>query len=149
MRRFRFVLAKLLKLRQGETEQAKRSLAGAIVKEGAARERLTAASVELTARIEKAVDIERDGLSAFGFGSLRSHLTYLQRAVDGAERDVTQAVLHTVDCRQTLLGTRQRERILDRLQEARLEEHNRVSLNDEQKELDEYGKRRGLNFGAS
>lgn len=145
MKRFRFTLDKVLRLRSQEMEQAKRALGLAVAAENAARHAVLTAHEALTQRTEEARRLEASGLSAFAFGSLRAYLALLQRELEAAEAALLEARALTERRREELLKARRRERALERLKERRLEQYTLESLREEQKELDEYGNRQGLN----
>lgn len=148
MKRFHFALEKVLRLRNQETEQAKRALARAIAEEAAAREAAEAARTVLAERTAEAGLREQAGLTAYEFGIFRTHLAHLQRQVAAADLAVLDAAGQTQQRRLALLETRRRERAMEKLKERRLEQYQLEALREEQKELDEYGNRQGLNSPA-
>jgi hypothetical protein len=91
MKRFRFSLEKVLRLRSQETEQAKRALAVALAAEARARQTAAEAYATLRDRTTEATARERLGLTAYEFGSLRTFLARLQREAVAADLAVTQA----------------------------------------------------------
>lgn len=149
MKRFRFSLERVLRLRSQETEQAKRALGAAIAAEEAARQVAEAARFALVQSTAGVHARERAGLTPFEFGSLRLHIVALQRRLEAAEAELTGAQALTRQRRQELMVARKKERALEKLRERRLEQHTLESLREEQKELDEYGKRLGLNGGRA
>ena len=149
MKRFRFSLEKVLRLRSQETEQAKRALGKALADEAAARSAAAEARLVLGQRTEEAATAERVGMTAFEFASLRTFLTFLQRQLEAAEAELNEAILITQRRRVELLAVRRREKALEKLRERRFEQYRQESLQEEQKELDEYGSRQTLNNQAS
>jgi flagellar FliJ protein len=149
MKRFRFSLEKVLRLRSQETEQAKRALAVALAAEARARQTAAEAHATLRDRTTEATARERLGLTAYEFGSLRTFLARLQREAVAADLAVTQAEERTQRQRMALLAARRRERAMEKLKERRLEQYQLEALREEQKELDEYGNRPGLNSSGS
>jgi flagellar protein FliJ len=148
VKRFRFSLEKVLRLRSQETEQTKRALGQAVAAEEAARQTAGRARSLLAARTEEAVAQERMGLSAFEFATLRHHLTFLNRQAEGAEAALAEARAVTQKRRLELLRARRKERVLEKLREHRLVQYQVEALREEQKEFDEYGSRLGLNSKA-
>lgn len=149
MKRFQFPLEKVLKLRGQETEQAKRSLGRAMAAEEAARQAVVAAQIALAERLEATAGLEKAGMTAFAFASQRVYLAYLQSQVEEAEAYLSAARAETARRRMALLAARQREKALQRLRERRFEQYTLESLREEQKELDEFGSRLGLNAGVT
>lgn len=149
MKRFRFSLERVLRLRGQETEQAKRALGVALAAEASARAAAAEARGELLRRTDEAEQRERQGLTAHEFASLRTYLTYLQRQLEAAEVRLAEAAHETQRRRLALLGARRKERALEKLREHRLEQYQLESLQQEQKELDEYGGRQTLNSQAT
>lgn len=149
MKRFRFSLEKVLRLRSQETEQAKRALGQAVAAEAAARSATDEVREALRLRTEEATVRERGGLTAFEFASFRTYVIFLQRQLEAAEAALAQAVALTRRRRLELLAVRRRERALEKLRERRLDQYRLESLREEQKELDEYGSRQTLNSQAS
>lgn len=149
MKRFRFSLERVLRLRGQETEQAKRELGKALAAEAAARAAAAEARTELAHRTDEAGQRERTGLTAYEFASLRTYVTFLQRQLEAAEVRLAAAVGETQRRRLALLGARRKERALEKLRERRLEQYRLESLRQEQKELDEYGGRQTLNSQAA
>jgi flagellar protein FliJ len=145
VKRFQFGLEKVLRLRSQETEQAKRALARAIAGEAQAREAAEAALALLRERTAMAGAREQAGMAAYDFGAQRTYLAFLQKQVVQANEAVLAAEERTRQRRLALLDTRRRERALEKLKERRLEQYQLESLREEQKELDEYGIRQGLN----
>ncbi|MDF2629975.1 MAG: Flagellar FliJ protein [Symbiobacteriaceae bacterium] len=149
MKRFRFSLERVLRLRSQETEQVKRALGKAVAAEATARGLVSEARAELVRRTEEAGQRERSGLTAFEFASLRTFVTFLQRQLEAAELRLADAVAETQRRRLALLGARRKERALEKLRERRLEQYQLEALQQEQKELDEYGSRQTLNSQAA
>ncbi|HYF78518.1 MAG TPA: flagellar export protein FliJ [Symbiobacteriaceae bacterium] len=149
MKRFRFSLERVLRLRGQETEQAKRELGRALAAEAQARAAVAEARSELVRRTDEAGQRERSGLTAYEFASLRTYVTFLQRQLEATELRLTEAVDETQRRRLALLGARRKERALEKLRERRLEQYQLESLQQEQKELDEYGSRQTLNSQAT
>jgi flagellar FliJ protein len=145
VRRFRFSLEKVLRLRSQETEQAKRALGQAVTAEEAVRQAMEAAQALLRMRTDQAVARERLGFSAFEFSTLRTHLAYLNRCAGEAEEALARARAITQQRRLELLRARRQERVLEKLREHRLQQYNLEALREEQKEFDEYGSRQSLN----
>ncbi|MDB4897673.1 MAG: hypothetical protein JWN15_3935 [Firmicutes bacterium] len=149
MKRFTFSLDKVLKLRSQETEQAKRALALALSALDQAQQRAMMAHQELADRTEEASIREQTGITAAEFGTLRSYLAFLQRAVAQAEQQVSMAEQVVGQRREALMAARQRERVLERLRERRLEQYTLEALVEEQKVLDELGASPGLKKAAN
>ena len=149
MKRFRFSLEKVLRLRSQETEQAKRALAVALAHEARARQTAAEAHATLRDRTAEATARERAGLTAYEFGSLRTFLAHLHSEAVAADGAVVQAEERTQRQRMALLVARRRERAMEKLKERRLEQYQLEALREEQKELDEYGNRPGLNSSGS
>jgi flagellar FliJ protein len=149
VKRFRFSLEKVLRLRAQETEQAKRALAQAMGAEAAAAEALSEARETLQHRTAEATAQERAGLVAAEFGALRNYLIFLQRQVEAAEAALGAAKALTQQRRLELLRARRRERALEKLRERRFAQYQLEAMREEQKELDEYGSRQTLNNQAS
>jgi flagellar FliJ protein len=149
VKRFRFSLERVLRLRSQETEQVKRALGKAVAAEATARGLVSEARAELVRRTEEAGQRERSGLTAFEFASLRTFVTFLQRQLEAAELRLADAVAETQRRRLALLGARRKERALEKLRERRLEQYQLEALQQEQKELDEYGSRQTLNSQAA
>lgn len=149
VKRFQFSLDKVLKLRSQEMEQAKGGLALALSALEAAHQRVLMAEQELADRTEEAGVREQVGVTAAEFGSLRSYLAFLQRAVAQAEQQVTVAEQVVAQRREVLMAARKRERVLERLRERRLEQYSVEAIREEQKELDEFGSNTGLNEEAN
>lgn len=148
MKRFKFSLEKVLRLRSQETEQAKRALGRAMEAEEAARQSVESIASALAERITQMQARERAGLSAAEFGVMRHFLLFLQRELDQARGVLEAAQQVTQQRRLELLEARRRERALEKLKEHRLEGYLLESLREEQKELDEYANRLGLNGRA-
>lgn len=139
----------MLRLRSQETEQAKRALGQALAAEATARADAAAARERLARRTGEAAERERQGMTAFEFATHRTHLVFLQRQVEAAEATLAAAITLTQKRRLALLAARRREKALEKLRERRLEQYRLESLQQEQKELDEYGSRQGLNSQAT
>ncbi|HLO01849.1 MAG TPA: flagellar export protein FliJ [Symbiobacteriaceae bacterium] len=136
MKKFQFSLQKLLGLRHQETEQAKRSLAAALAAEAMAQDRLEQAQSRLAERIALAA---AGGYSVASYRQDREWIRFLQGEVEKAEQHLQEAQAETARLRQLLLVARQRERILEKLRERRLEAYQLEVLLEEQRELDERG----------
>jgi len=149
VKRFRFSLEKVLRLRSQETEQAKRALGAALAAEAAARAAAEEARQVLARRTEEAATAERTGMTAFEFASLRTYLTFLQRQLEAAGTALAGAIALTQRRRLELLAVRRREKALEKLRERRFDQYRLEGLQQEQKELDEYGSRQTLNSQAS
>lgn len=149
MKRFQFRLQKVLSLRTQETDQARRALAVAIALEAEARRELQRASAALQSRLSQLQSQEFAGMSGFDFGNLRTHIRLLQSRVEAARAQLTALEERTALRRMGLLEARRKERALERLREKRLEAYTEESFKAEQKELDEFGDRLGLNTGLS
>jgi len=145
MKRFQFRLEKLLNLRAQETDLARRALAAAINEAELARCTQQDASASVARRLTEVADKERSGMTAFEFASLRIHVRVLQTNLEEADAALTQANSHTQERRGHLLEARRGERVLEKLKEKRVESYSLETLADEQKELDEFGDRLGLN----
>jgi flagellar FliJ protein len=143
MKKFQFPLQKLLGLRHQETEQAKRALAAALAAEGMARDRLLDAQSRLAERL-KTWAAAQGGIQVGAYRTERSWIEYLQGEVDRAQAALQAAEAETAIRRDQLLQARQRERVLEKLRERRLEAYNLEALQDEQRELDERGARTAL-----
>lgn len=136
MKRFQFSLQKLLGLRHQETEQAKRNLAGALAAEAMAKDRLEQTQARLAERVAQAA------IAAYSVATYRQDrdwIRFLQGEVERAEQYLREAEAETARLRQLLLVARQRERILEKLRERRLEAYQLEALQAEQRELDERG----------
>lgn len=136
MKRFQFSLQKLLGLRHQETEQAKRNLAAALATEAMAKDRLEQAQARLAERVALAA---AGAYSVATYRQDRDWIRFLQGEVERAEENLREAEAETARLRQLLLGARQRERILEKLRERRLETYQLEALQAEQRELDERG----------
>lgn len=136
MKRFQFSLQKLLGLRHQETEQAKRNLAAALASEAMAKDRLEQAQSRLAERVALAA---AGGQSVAAYRQDREWIRFLQGEVERAEAHLHEAEAETARLRQLLLVARQRERILEKLRERRLEAYQLEALLEEQRELDERG----------
>lgn len=147
MKRFAFRLEKLLRLRSQQTDQAKRAFGVALAQEAEAERALLEARETLAARLAQVGQRERAGLSAFEFGNLRSYVKFLDRQVEEAAGRLATAREQTAVRRAQLLEARRRERALEKLKERRQEAYTLEALREEQKELDEFGDRQGLNAG--
>ena len=145
MKRFRFSLEKVLKLRTQEQEQAKRALAQAMAVEASARQALEDVRARLQQRASEAGALERAGLSVFEFANFRHYVAFLQGEEKRYAEELARAEQMTQKRRLALLEARRREKALEKLKERRLEQYQQESLRHEQKELDEYGNRQGLN----
>jgi flagellar FliJ protein len=147
MKKFHFSLAKLLALRHQETEQAKRSLAAVLATEALARDRLQEAEFRLQERSNRAV---AGGFVVETYRQDRNWIRFLHGEVLKAEHAVREAEAETARFRQLLLVARQRERILEKLRERRLEAYQLELLQEEQRELDERGSRalKNQRFGS-
>jgi len=146
MKRFQFRLEKVLSLRHQETDQAQRALGAAMAQEDLARRATDNAHAVLNARLVEIRHRERTGLTAFDFGLLRDHIQVLQQELQAAEDALELVRQLTERKRQELVAARQRERSLERLRERRLQGYTSDSVREEQKELDEFGDRQGLNI---
>lgn len=149
MKRFSFRLEKLLRLRSQQTEQAKRALAAAMAAEEQSRQQMQQLHTQLNARLVEIRQKERAGLVAFDFATLRTHVRFLQGRFDQALEHLKAAEEFTAQKRLELIEARRRERALERLRERKLEVYTQELLKEEQKELDEFGDRQGLNDGVS
>lgn len=149
MRRFQFRLEKLLKLRSQETDIARRLLAHAIGEAEMARQAEEAAQARLTARLDEVAERERRPMTIYDFGALRTHVRALQGELAQAFAARVEALERVDSCRERVLEARRRERALERLQERRREQYLEEVLRTEQRELDEFGDRLGLNAGRS
>ncbi|HWI62414.1 MAG TPA: flagellar export protein FliJ [Symbiobacteriaceae bacterium] len=149
MKRFRFSLEKVLRLRSQETEQAKRALGAALAAEAAARAAADEIRDALRQRTDEATVRERGGMTAFEFASMRTYVIFLQKQLEGALAALAEAMAVTQRRRLELLAVRRRERALEKLRERRVDQYRLESLQEEQKELDEYGSRQTLNSQAS
>jgi flagellar protein FliJ len=149
VKRFRFSLERVLKLRSQETEAAKRALARALSAEELARIRVLEAQAALTTRTEEAQMREQVGLTAAEFGAVRSFLAFLQRDLARAVQQLSLVRQVTEQRRRELMAARKRERALEKLRERRLDAYTLEVLREEQKELDEFGTRQPLNGAAS
>lgn len=149
MKRFQFSLEKVLKLRAQQQEQAKRALGQAMAQEAAAHGALAAARRASEERATEAGTRERAGLSVFEFATLRHYVAFLQGEVRRHEGLVAAAEAETKRRRLALLEARRKEKALERLKERRFEQYQQEMLRGEQKELDEYGNRQGLNRPSS
>jgi flagellar FliJ protein len=136
MKRFQFPLQKLLGLRHQETEQAKRNLAGALATEALAKDRLEQAQARLN---ERTARIAAGGYSVAAYRQDREWIRFLQGEVASAAQHLREAQTETERLRQVLLVARQRERILEKLRERRLEAYRMEVQLEEQRELDERG----------
>jgi flagellar FliJ protein len=147
MKKFHFPLAKLLALRHQETEQAKRSLAAVLATEALARDRLQEAEFRLQERTNRAA---AGGFVVETYRQDRDWIRFLQGEVLKSEHAVREAEAETARFRQLLLVARQRERILEKLRERRLEAYQLELLQEEQRELDERGSRalKNQRFGS-
>jgi flagellar FliJ protein len=147
MKKFHFSLAKLLALRHQETEQAKRTLAAALATEALARDRLQDAQNRVAERTARAAG---GSLSVAAYREDREWIRFLHGEVDKAVQAVQAAEAETARFRQSLLVARQRERILEKLRERRLEAYQLEVLQEEQRELDERGSRalKNQRFGS-
>ena len=148
MKRFQFRLERLLNLRSQETDMARRALAAAISEAEVAMSAQEHASSAVAARMVEVANQERSGTTVFEFATLRTHVRLLQKELEQADADLSQANTHTQERRGQLIEARRGERVLDRLKEKRLETYVQESLAEEQKELDEFGDRLGLNAGS-
>lgn len=149
MKRFQFRLERVLNLRQQQTDQVKRTLAVAMAEEDLARRAMETAHAVLNARLADIRHRERQGLTAYEFGLQRNHARVLQAELAVAETGLAEAQQFTQRRRLELLTARRAERALERLRERRLEGYVAESLREEQKELDEFGDRQGLNIPSA
>lgn len=149
MKRFLFRLEKVLRLRQQETDQSRRALGQALAVEADARRAVDEAAAALQARLTEVRHKEHAGVTAFDFAALRTHVQYLQRGRDAAEAALAEAQALTHRRRDELLAARKKEKALEKLRERRLVQYTQEALAEEQKELDAYGDRKGLNTAAS
>lgn len=149
MKRFSFRLEKLLRLRSQQTEQVKRALAAAMAAEEQVRQQMQQLHTQLNARLVEIRQKERAGLTAFDFGIQRTHIRFLQGRFNQVLEKLKEAEEFTARVRQELMEARRRERALERLRERKLETYTHEILKEEQKELDEFGDRQGLNDGLS
>jgi flagellar FliJ protein len=138
MKKFHFSLQKLLALRHQETEQAKRTLAAALATESLARDRLQDAELRLQERTARAV---AGGFVVETYRQDRDWIRFLQGEVEKTAQALRAAEAETARFRQFLLVARQRERILEKLRERRVEVYQLELLQEEQRELDERGGR--------
>lgn len=148
MKRFRFSLEKVLRLRSQQMEQAKRALALAQLEESSAREAVNAVRTALAQRTAQAGEREGRPLTASEFAAARTWIQHLQKQLELAEAELAAARERTNQRRKELLAARRRERALEKLRERRLEQYSLEAQREEQKEFDEYGIRLGLNAGA-
>lgn len=148
MKRFQFSLEKVLRLRSQETEQAKRALGYSLAMEEEARLAWDSARSRLLARTLEAQEREQRGMTAFDFAATRNYLSLLQQEFSVATAHLAEAEAETAARREALISSRRREQVLEKLRENRLASYDLESLREAQKELDEYGKRRGLNAAA-
>jgi flagellar export protein FliJ len=139
MRRFRFSLQKVLQLRTQLVEQAKRSLAYALAMEEQADRERREGLERLRCGVIEAGRLESEGLGAYGFGSGRAYLGRLQRESQAAGARLRAAQAETGRRREALLAARLQQRVLERLREQRLAEHTATAVEEEQKELDQFG----------
>lgn len=146
MKRFQFRLERVLNLRKQQTDQARRALAAAIAEEDVARRAVETAHALLNARLVDIRHKERQGLTAYDFGLQRHHVRVLQTELATAETGLAEAQAFTQHKRLELLAARRAERALERLRERRLEGYVAESFREEQKELDQFGDRQGLNI---
>lgn len=147
MKRFQFRLERLLNVRSQETDMARRALASAISEAELARRTQANASAAVASRVSEVSHKEQSGMTVFEFASLRTHVRALQKDLDQADANLSEANSHTHERRNQLIEARRGERVLERLKEKRLELYSREALAEEQKELDEFGDRLGLNAG--
>jgi len=147
MNRFEFRLEKLLNLRSQETDMARRALAAAISQAELAKRTQEDASASVAARMTDIAIKERAAMTAFDFASMRTHMRALQKDLDAAQIQLSQANSQTEERRGFLIEARRGERVLERLKEKRFDIHAHEVLLEEQKELDEFGDRLGLNDG--
>lgn len=148
MKRFQFSLQRVLRLRSQETDQAKRTLAFRLAMEEEARRAWEEARTRLLERTQDAQEREQRGMTAFDFAATRGYLSLLQRELAIASSRLAEAEAETAARREELLGARRREKVLEKLREARKAAYDLEVIREAQKELDEYGNRPGLNAAA-
>ena len=145
MKRFYFPLEKVLRLRTQQTDQAKRTLSHSRAVEAEARRIWEESRCQLLDRTLAAQEREQQRMTAFDFGATRGYLSLLQRAFAIASARLAEAEAQTAAGREALLDARRREKVLEKLREARQSVYDLDSLREAQKELDEFGKRSVLN----
>ena len=145
MRRFRFPLEKVLRLRGQELEQARRALGGAMLAERTAAEAVQVARAAVAQRTTELAEAIMAGTTAAAFAAARRYLGFLQSEQRRAESCLAEAQTLVAARRRHLLEARRREKVLEKLKERRMETYTAQSLREQQKDLDEFAHRQGLN----
>ena len=135
--RFRFRLEALLKLRHSLEDEAQRHMARMIALEDAAQARITELRAAMGETIDsrrlvphQVVDLERLRAS-------ERFLLVLERRLEWATQELTQARELVSAARQALVKAHQDHLMLQRLKERRLEQHNHEVILAEAKDMDE------------
>ncbi len=134
---FRFRLDRVLKLRHQEVDAARRVLGAALAVQEEAARALAAVTGQIEVRMAVAAAQEARGMTAAEFATSRRHITFLQRQAERAEQELAAAQAETARCRQVLVETRSREKVLDKLRERRLAQHGEETARVHQGFLDE------------
>ncbi|MGE5672573.1 MAG: flagellar export protein FliJ [Mycobacterium leprae] len=139
MKRFRFTLEKVLRVRAHRTDEAKQRLAEALLAEREAREALRAAESSLAAF---GAEWERQvgkRLTVMKWEALNARHEALVQTRDEAVAETAAAEALTEQRRVELAEARRQERILETLQEHQWVAYQKEALAAEQAELDEIG----------
>ena len=137
MKRFRFPLSGVQRVREEETKQEQRKLARHHRAESQARENLEDAMNEEGKGMETARDQLRSRNNAWEVHQGRLHLEELRSQRETAAERVTETAQLTERAREGFQAAERREKILDRLRNRRYSEFVTFVLRDEQKEMDE------------
>ncbi|MBU1701720.1 MAG: flagellar FliJ family protein [Candidatus Eisenbacteria bacterium] len=138
MKRFRFPLSGVQRVREEETKGEQRKLAHHHRVESQAREKLEDAKKAEGKGMETARRQLTQQDNAWEVHQGRRHLEDLQYQRRTAAQGVTDSEKRTGQARQEFQEAERREKILERLRDRRYSEFVRFILRDEQKEMDEF-----------
>ena len=139
MKRFRFSLEAVMTLRRGQHEQALEAVGRASRRHQEALNEWRAGLAEL----EKHLDLRRSQSDASGPDRLRYHewQTLLEGRLEARRQDVDKAQRDLRQEYQALAAARQALEIIEKVRNRRRTHHQEEALKEEQKLLDEMGRR--------
>jgi len=140
MKKFKFRLETLLRLRQQEEDECREALAKAVEATRQARETLQRIRNEQKTLERAWAEFERKpGTDVDTFRDFEAYRGVLQRRAEETQKQLDEALKHENEARTKLQEAVKKRRALKKLRERQARRHAEKALKEEQNELDESG----------
>lgn len=144
MRSFHFSLHAVRTLRQRQEQEALDAFGSAVRARQQAFDRREQAGQQLARAWNALEDLQADGAAAFRINQLRGHCCLLEEQVTRCAQDCATAQETANTAWEALQEARRQRELVEKLYVRRIEEHERLLRDEEQKQLDEMAGHRFL-----